>query len=378
LSVDRGALDSAFERAFGREPELVSEAPGRVNLIGEHTDYNGGFVLPVGIDRTVGVAAVVGEDKRVRVSSAEFDARDEWSADAPRRTGRREWRDYVRGIAWALLDAGYDLPGADIAIAGDVPLGAGLSSSAALEVAVAGALCRVSGIEIEAERMALLCRKAETQFVGVQCGIMDQLAAACSRAGHAMLIDCRLLEMEHVPLPKDVAIVVVDSKVRRALGDTAYNERREECAAAARALGVEALRDVEEANVGRLQEPLRRRARHVVSENRRVMEAVEALRAGNVSRFGELMYESHASLSDDFEVSTSELDLLVELASRTEGVIGARLTGAGFGGCTVHLVERGAIGGFEAGVIGPYRDKTGMPAEMLVCRAVDGLTVSNV
>jgi len=378
LVVDQNALRHTFERAFGRAPEIVAEAPGRVNLIGEHTDYNGGFVLPVGIDRTVAVAAAPAEGKRVRVYSADFDARDEWQVDAPRRTGRREWRDYVRGVAWALLDAGYELRGADVAIAGDVPLGAGLSSSAALEVAVGGALCGIGGVEVKMQRLALLCQKAENQFVGVQCGIMDQLAAACAREEHALLVDCRSLQVERVPLPDDVAIVVVDSKVQRALGETAYNERREDCVAAAWALGIKALRDASERDVGPLPEPLNRRTRHVISENRRVLEAVAALRSENLNRIGKLMYESHASLRDDFEVSTPELDLLVELALRTEGVIGARLTGAGFGGCTVNLVERKAAGRFEAGIIEPYRAETGLVAEMIVCRAVDGLRVSRL
>jgi galactokinase len=347
-----------------------------VNLIGEHTDYNDGFVLPVAIDRTVAVAAAPVEGKKVRVYSADFDARDEWPVDAPRRTGRGEWRDYVRGVAWTLLDAGFELRGADLAIAGDVPLGAGLSSSAALEVAVAGALCAVAGTEMEAERLALLCQNAENQFVGVRCGIMDQLAAACSRAGHALLIDCRSLEMEHVPLPNDMPIVVVDSKVQRELGKTAYNDRREECAAAARALRVESLREAATVDLSGLPEPLNRRAGHVVSENRRVLDAVEALRNGDVARFGDVMYESHASLRDDFAVSTPELDLLVERASQTEGVMGARLTGAGFGGCTVNLVALDAIGRFEASVVEPYREKTGLAAAALVCRAVNGLRVS--
>jgi galactokinase len=376
MSSDEGTLVATFRRAFGREPEVIAEAPGRVNLIGEHTDYNEGFVLPVAIDRTVAVAAA--PSTSLHVYSADFDARDEWRIDAPRRTGRREWRDYVRGVAWALLDAGYELRGVDLAIAGDVPLGAGLSSSAALEVSVAGALCAVSGTEIELPRLALLCQKAENQFVGVQSGMMDQLASACSRAGDALLIDCRSLDLDFVRLPENVAIVVVDSKVPRRLGETAYNKRRQECEAAAEALGVESLRDAEIGEVEQLPEPLERRARHVVSENERVLAAAEALRSGDVARAGELMNESHASLRDDFEVSTPELDLLVDLAARTECVIGARLTGAGFGGCTVNLVERDGVAGFEAGVVELYRKQTGLAAELFICAAVGGLRTSRV
>lgn len=392
MTADAGTLASAFRRTFGREPELISEAPGRVNLIGEHTDYNEGFVLPAAVDRTVVMAAAPGEGTRVRVYSVDFDGRDEWRVDSPRRTGRREWRDYVRGVGWALVEGGYELRGADLAIAGDVPQGSGLSSSAALEVAVAGALCAVSGIEARPRHLALLCQKAENLFVGVQCGIMDQMTAACAREGRALLIDCRSLETEHVPLPADVAIVVIDSKVRRALGETAYNQRREECAAAAEALGVESLRDATETDVERLPEPLKRRARHVVLENRRVLEAAAGLRAehddrvdasrreassrrGALQRVGELMYESHASLREDFEVSTPELDLLVELASRADGVVGARLTGAGFGGCTVNLVGREAISRFETEVVEPYRQKTGLEAEVFVCESRNGLGV---
>jgi galactokinase len=375
LSAHTETLRHAFEHKFGREPEFLSEAPGRVNLIGEHTDYNEGFVLPVAIDRRVTIAAAPAEGKRVRVYSADFDARDEWQVDAPRRTGRREWRDYVRGVAWVLQDAGHELRGADLAIAGNVPQGAGLASSAALEVAVAGALCAVSGEEVEPQKLAVLCQKAENQFVGVQCGIMDQLAAACSRAEHALLIDCRSLQVERVPLPDDVAIVVVDSKVQRTLGDTAYNARREECAAAARALGVASLRDAAVGDVDRLPQPLNRRARHVITENRRVLEAVAALRSENLNRFGELMYESHASLRDDFEASTPELDLLVELASWTEGVIGSRLTGAGFGGCTVSLVHPEAVHDVQTAVVDGYYERSGLAAEMFICRAAGGLDV---
>jgi len=371
-------LLATFDEVFTRCPTVVSEAPGRVNLIGEHTDYNEGFVLPLAIDRTVTVAAAPANGKAVRVYSGDFDARDEWRADAPRRTGRREWRDYVRGVAWALLDAGYELRGGDLAITGGVPLGAGLSSSAALELAVAGAFCALAELDVDGQKLALLCQKAENQFVGVQCGIMDQLAAACSRAGNALLIDCRSLELEYVPLPPEIAVVVVDSKVQRELGETAYNERQEECAAAARTLGVKSLRDAAERDTLRLPEPLDGRARHVIGENARVLAAADAMRRGDGAPLGQLMYESHASLRDDFEVSTPELDLLVKLASGTDGVIGARLTGAGFGGCTVNLLMAGAEERFESEVVERYRQETGLAAEMLVCKPADGLTVRNV
>ena len=381
MTADVNALRQAFKRQFGRSPAVTSEAPGRVNLIGEHTDYNEGFVLPVAIDRTVAVAAGPADGKTVRVYSADIDTQDEWLAHAPRRTGRREWRDYVRGVAWALLDAGYALSGVDLVISGDVPQGAGLSSSAALEVAVAGALCAEACVQIESLRVALLCRKAENQFVGVQCGIMDQMAAACSRAGHALLIDCRSLEVEHVPLPTELAIVVVDSKIPRRLEETAYNDRRNECAEAARVLGVPSLRDATveqvEAKRQRFPEIVYRRARHVVSENGRVLAFVSALRDNDHATLGRTMFESHESLRNDFEVSTAELDLLVDLASRTDGFIGTRLTGAGFGGCTVNLLLAGAEERFKSEVVERYQQETGLAAEMHVCKAVGGLEVRN-
>jgi galactokinase len=369
-----------FEEAFGSAPTVTSRAPGRVNLIGEHTDYNDGLVLPVAIDRSVRVLAAPRDDGRVRVFSVEFNARDDWAIDSPRRTGRGEWRDYVRGVAWALLDARIALKGADLAIDGDVPLGAGLSSSAALEVAVGGALCAVSGLEVERPAIALACQRAENQFVGVQCGIMDQFAAALSMEGHALLIDCRSLEFEHVPLPlarQGVALAIVDSKVPRRLSETPYNLRREECARAAANLGLDSLRDADENSIGRLAEPLDRRARHVLGENRRVLASVEALRNGDLERLGRLMYESHESLRSDFEASCPELDRLVELARGAPGVLGSRLTGAGFGGCTVNLVRADELEAFETAVVAPYREETGLEAEMLVCSPSQGLEVGD-
>jgi galactokinase len=381
VTADIDALRRIFEHEFNRPAAFVSEAPGRVNLIGEHTDYNEGYVLPVAIDRTVGVAAAGGGDA-VRVYTSNLEARDEWRTEAPRRTGRGEWLDYVRGVAWALLDAGHELLGADLVIGGDVPQGSGLSSSAALEVALGGALLAVSEVEVEPQTLALLCQRAENQFVGVQCGLMDQLTAACARDDHALLIDCRSLTLEHVALPGDVAIIVVESGVKRRLDDTAYNLRRQECSEAARRLGLPSLRDIEpealDKQSAHLPELLARRTRHVVNENRRVIAAAECLRERDVEGFGRLMYESHVSLRTDFEVSTPELDLLVELASQAGSVLGARLTGAGFGGCTVNLIVSGAEGRFKTEVLEVYRRKTGLPAQMHVCRAVRGLEVRSV
>lgn len=375
MTADIASLKHAFQGQFGRAPDLVAEAPGRVNLIGEHTDYNGGFVLPIAIDRTVAVALGRRDDGVVRAFSIDYGQCDEFAAERVHRFlgTRGGWRDYVRGVVWALLDEQTAVRGADLAIAGDVPRGAGLSSSAAIEVAVAGAL--TAGADIEPRALALLCQKAENLFVGVRCGIMDQMASALGREGHALLIDCRSLGCEPVPLPPGIAIVVIDSKVPRNLAETPYNTRREECEAAARALGVESLRDADEAMLSRLSGGLLKRARHVVAENARVLATVEALRAGDLGAVGCLLAESHASLRDGFEVSTPELDLLVELAGGVEGVVGARMTGGGFGGCTINLVREEAAGRIAAEVLPAYGERTGLEAEVHICQAAAGLRV---
>jgi galactokinase len=384
MSANRAALLEAFRRRFGRPAELVAEAPGRVNLIGEHTDYNEGHVLPLAIDRTVAVAAGRREDGKVRVHSLDFNEEDGFGPEGIERLAGGNppgWRNYVRGVAQELLDAGHDLSGADVAISGDVPVGAGLSSSAALEVAVAGALTAVSGVEMERREVAALCQRAENGFVGVQCGVMDQLAAALGRREAALLIDCRSLEIEAVPVPQeDPAIVIVDSGARRELGESAYNRRREECSLAAAALGVAALRDLTAEELERrreeIDETLYRRARHVVLEETRVAAAVEALGRGEMEPLGRLLFGSQASLRDDFEVSSGELDLLVELAGQCEGVLGARLTGAGFGGCTVNLVRRASLDLFRREVVEAYSERSGLPAEMHAVLGHEGLRVT--
>jgi len=382
MTADVEALIQTFGNIFQRAPTVISEAPGRVNLIGEHTDYNQGLVLPLAVDRTVAVAAAPSGNMRVRVHSLDFDGCDEFDLRTAERVPGKSWANYIRGVVFALQQKGHDLSGADLAISGDVPQGAGLSSSAAFEVAVAGGLCAISGMEIEPREIALICQTAENEFVGVDCGIMDQFAAVFGKAGRALLIDCRSLEVEAVALPTEMAIVVVDSGVPRRLEETAYNRRREESGEAAEALGVVSLRDAGEALLESrgplLPDHLHRRARHVVLENARVQAAVQALRAGDLDTLGALMYASHASLRDDFEVSIAELDLLVDLARQAEGVLGARLTGAGFGGCTINLVRQDDVEAFRASVLSPYLERTGLPAKMHICRAVDGLRVAYV
>lgn len=389
MTANRSALLDAFRRRFGRPARLVAEAPGRVNLIGEHTDYNEGHVLPLAIDRTVAVAAAPQADGKpvwaVHAYSLDYDQEDIFSLAEVRPLPDGGWRNYVRGVAWALREAGHGRRGLQLALSGDVPIGAGLSSSAALEVAVAGAFASAGEIPLDPRDLALLAQRAENHFVGVQCGIMDQFVAVFGQPDHALLIDCRSLDVEAVPLSLDehgIAVVIVDSAVRRALDDSPYNQRRRECAQAAAALGVPALRDVTpdelEARRRELRPELYRRARHVVTEEARVTAAVAALRRGDLETLGRLLCQSHESLRHDFQVSCRELDLLVNLAAKVEGVLGARLTGAGFGGCTLNLVPRRALSAFRRGVLQAYRERTALPAEMHIVRASRGLEVIDV
>jgi len=340
--LTRTALAERFSSRFGRPPAHVVRAPGRVNLIGDHTDYNDGFVLPIAIDRATWVAAAPRADRRLHLLSEQMSGEDIEVDPAVDGGGPRgHWSDYPRGVACVLRAASYPIGGADLLVASDVPVGGGLSSSAALEVATALALLACAGTRVEPATLARLCQQAEHDFAGTPCGIMDQLAVVAARAGHAMLLDCRSLAIRHVPLPETADVVVCDSGVRHALADGAYARCREDCAEAARMLGVTALRDVTaahlDAELDRLPPPLWRRARHVVSENARVLELVEALARDDLERAGRVMTASHASLRDDFAVSGPEIDRLVVLAAAVPGVHGSRLTGGGFGGCTVSL-----------------------------------------
>ncbi len=376
-----GHLRRAFSEAFGSLPDVVVRAPGRVNLIGEHTDYNEGFVLPVAIDRAIYIAARARADRQVRLLALDMGQRAEFTLDAIVRDEAAMWSNYVRGVALFLQEAGYALRGLDGVIQGDVPRGAGLSSSAALEMAAALAFVATSGLALDRVQMALIGRRAENEFVGVQTGIMDQFISALGRRDHALWIDCRSLDYRLVPLPADVRLVVADSGVRRGLVASAYNQRRAECEEGVRRLaerlpGIRALRDVSvaafEAHKDVLPEPVRRRVQHVVYENQRVLDAVAALERGDLAAMGRLMDASHTSLRDLYEVSGPELDALVEIARSVPGCLGARLTGAGFGGCTVNLVEQRAVPAVVAAIERDYPARTGRTPRVYICRAVDG------
>jgi galactokinase len=365
----------AFRLRYPDGPGLLVRAPGRVNLIGEHTDYNDGFVLPMAIDRAVWVALQPVEEDRVWLHSLDFDESVNFALEPLEHSGPG-WIEYVRGVAWALQQHGYRLTGWRGVIRGDVPRGAGLSSSAAVELAAARAFAATADIPWEPRQMALLAQKAENRWVGVNCGIMDQMISAAAQEGQALLIDCRSLETRPAPLPEESLVVILDTATRRGLVDSAYNERRQQCEAAAKFFGVPALRDVTlpefEQRSADLEMVVRRRARHVIGENQRTLEAVQAMQHGDAARLGQLMNASHVSLRDDFEVSRWELDLIVDLAQRQAGCFGARMTGAGFGGCAVALVHRQAVGTFVAQVAPAYRLASGLTPAVYVCHASDG------
>ncbi|MGH8247744.1 MAG: galactokinase, partial [Gammaproteobacteria bacterium] len=351
--------------------------PGRVNLIGEHTDYNDGFVLPMAIDRAAWIALGRREDGHVRVHS--MDQREDAEFELSPRGKGEGWAEYIKGVAHELLVAGYELKGWEGVLAGDVPIGAGLSSSAAVELGAARAFAAVSGFDWEPAKMAELAQKAENQWVGVNSGIMDQMVSAAARAGHALFLDCRSLEYRHIPMPDEAAIVVLDTSTRRELVDSTYNERRSQCEEAARFFGVRALRDLNMNEFEKRQSELRdgvlKRTRHVLTENLRVMGAVEALRGNDLSRLGQLFNASHASLRDDFEVSSAALDQIVSAAQEHPACYGARMTGAGFGGCAVALVKRDQAEEFASAVLAAYKQGSRLEAGVYVCRASEGASV---
>jgi galactokinase len=374
-------VTSAFQVHFERQPEIVVRAPGRANLLGGHTDYNDGYVLPVALDRAAWIAAAPIAKSEASVYAVDLESGAIFSLDdIPPSDGA--WADYPRGVAWALKERGLKLVGMEAVLTSDVPVGSGLSSSAAVEVAFAYTWRQLSGSRLDRRKLALACQRAENVYVGVNCGIMDQMASTLGVKQHALLLDCRTLESEPVPLPQDVAIVVADTGVRRKLTASEYNVRREQCERAVQLLspdlpGIRALRDVSPDDLKRLRRRLPkivyRRARHVVTDNARVLQAAEALQKGAVARAGALMKACHVSLRDDYEVSSPELDTLAEAAWEVKGCYGARLTGAGFGGCTVALVAADAVPEFETHVSSAYEAAFGRQPDIYVCRSADGV-----
>ncbi|HXF86500.1 MAG TPA: galactokinase [Anaerolineales bacterium] len=375
-----------YRELFDEEPLIVARAPGRVNLLGEHVDYNDGFVLPAAIDRAVWVACSPSRAPHSTLVAVDLNEKTFFSPQTlPAKTDiysqpLPHWAKYSAGVMWVLSEAGYHTPNFKAVFTSDVPRGAGLSSSAAVEMAFMMAFFALGEKEFISKHdpitLARLAQRAENEYVGVRCGIMDQFASACGKKDHALFLDCRSLDWQTVPLPANVAIVVADTSVPRSLSESAYNERRAACEEAARSLGVKSLRDISVQEFHRikhkLSSPIARRAQHVVEEIQRTEQSVFLLKQGNIKAFGRLMNECHVSLRDLYEVSSPELDVMVEIAQSLPGCYGARLTGAGFGGCTVNLVAWDQVEEFvrELGI--RYKNRTNREAKIYVCRADDG------
>jgi galactokinase len=376
-------LSERFRAMFDAEPQ-ISTAPGRVNLIGEHTDYNEGFVLPCAIGFATQAAVSPRADHKLVLRSTEFEQPFEFNArDLPQRP-LATWCDYVLGVAVMLTKRGFQVSGANLLVHGEVPMGAGLSSSAAIEVSTTLALLSVLDAKLALPEIARLCQRAENDFVGAKVGIMDQFVSCLGKEGHALLLDCRSLEFQLVPVPEEVKLVICDTKVKHEHSAGEYNRRREECEEGVRILasvftGIKALRDVSPDQLSsvrdRMPPLIYKRCQHVVEENRRVLESVECLRAGDLYRMGELMQASHASLRDLYEVSCRELDVMVEVAAGLPGYHGGRMTGGGFGGCTVNLVASPQAEIFRGEIAERYRRQTGISPDIYICSPANGAHV---
>lgn len=372
-------VTQSFTSVFGYQPSLQVRAPGRVNLIGEHTDYNDGFVLPCAIDYETVVGISLREDTLVRVIAVDYDnAQDEFDISKKIEfVDNKLWANYVRGVVKFLLTRGYSLRGADIAISGNVPQGAGLSSSAALEVVIGQAFKELLGLDISQADIALNGQQAENEFVGCNCGIMDQLISAEGKAEHALLIDCRSLETSAVSMPKNMTVVIINSNKQRGLVDSEYNTRRKQCEEAARILGVKALRDIsydEFRKKEHLLDPIvALRAKHVITENERTLAAADALRQSDIKTLAQLMAGSHESMRDNFEITVPEIDTLVDIVKTVVGDDGGvRMTGGGFGGCVVALVPPKLVDGVVRAIDAQYQNKTDLKADIYICHAKDG------
>ncbi len=360
---------------YHNQPTTLVFAPGRINLIGEHTDYSDGYVLPVAINLGIAIAMAPREDSLIKLYSIDLEDAFEFNLHDFQKDGG--WGEYIKGVAWALGEEGYQLRGWQGVISGSIPIGAGLSSSAAVLVAAVKAFCSSSALSLSEVDMAKIGRRAESEWVGVNVGIMDQLVSSAGQADHAVRLDCRTLEYEYVPIPGHVNFVVLDTMTRRELTNSAYNTRHEEIKQASKALGVSILRD---ANLellaekrSALSETLYRRARHVISENQRVLAFSEAMKAGNLQAMGALINASHASLRDDFQVSSEELNLIVEIAQNQPACLGARMTGAGFGGCALAVMEDASVEEFIKTVTFAYQAETSIEPHLFKIESEDGV-----
>jgi galactokinase len=383
MSLTISELKRKFHDRFGGSAR-VYRAPGRVNLIGEHTDYNEGFVMPVAIDLSTWIAIAPRGDRRIAVYSDNLSEGVEFDLDEGEPRARGHWSDYVRGVAVMLGRAGHRLPGANLLVCSELPIGSGLSSSAAIEVAAGFGLLDTADYNIDYVELAKLCQRAESEFVGMRCGIMDQFISCCGRQGQALMLDCRSLDYRLLRIPGGIRLVICNTMVKHELASGEYNRRRADCEAGTRQLaeilpGVTSLRDVTledlEKHKGSLTDIIYRRCRHVISENARVVAAAGALECGDLERFGILMGDSHLSLKGDYQVSCDELDLMVELSRLGAGVFGSRLTGGGFGGCTINLVRSENVEEFKREVAGAYERATGHAPEIYACATADGVGI---
>lgn len=374
-------LAATHERVYATAAMGVYAAPGRVNLIGEHTDYAGGFVMPAAIDFATVAAVSPRSDNLVSIYSANFDEKIEHALDAIPPKGSHHWSDYPFGVLSVLREQGVRFRGFSLSLFGDVPLGAGLSSSASIEVASMLAMLAVAGTALPRPKMALLAQRAENEYVGANCGIMDQFVACCGARDHALLLDCRSLAYKLAPIPANLNLVICNTMVKHSHAGGEYNTRRAEVEQATAILhshlpGVTLLRDATPADLEawahEMPVNVMKRARHIITDSRRAEEAAAALERGDLAELGRLMAAAHASYRDDFEASCPEADLMVELANKQPGLIGARLTGGGFGGCTVNLVEEEHVAAFEVAVAAGYQKQTGIKPDVFTCHAADG------
>jgi len=366
-------LQANYAAHFNAKAEIFVRAPGRVNLIGEHTDYNEGFALPMAIDRAAYMALTPRNDSQVRVYALDY--QEEISFSLQNLQKESGWGEYIKGVADEMQKAGMPLRGFAAILTGDIPRGAGLSSSAAVELATARAFAALSNLAWNPVQMARLAQRAENNWVGVQCGILDQLASAASQSGSAMFLDCRSLDYQIMPLPKSIAIVILDTGTRRGLVESAYNERRSQCEQAARALGVKSLRDVHSVEALKnlpVEESVKKRARHIITENARVQQAAQAIQQGDMARLGALFNASHESLRDDFEVTNDALNWMAEAAQEDAACYGARMTGAGFGGCAIALTQAADAEAFSQRVAQRYQQRSRIEPSVYVCKPSAG------